>query len=249
MESFQPSSSEVPTTPTAPTVEKTNWRQFLFDLIETLLLAVVLYLGINAISARVRVDGFSMVPTLQDGEYVLVSKLSYRLGEPQHGDIIVFEYPGVPQQEQAPLDRIMCSLYPSWSNSPSVLQSLIQRIVGSFYPSWSACPPVPQDLIKRIIGLPGDSVQVVSSVVYVNGQALSEPYIAAAPTYQGQWQVPEGFLFVLGDNRNDSSDSHSWGLLPMENVIGKSILIYWPPPMWKAISHYEIVVAPPTTSP
>jgi signal peptidase I len=203
MESFQPSSSEVPTTPTAPKVETTNWRQFLFDLIETLLLAVVLYLGINAISARVRVDGFSMVPTLQDGEYVLVSKLSYKLGEPQHGDIIVFKYPGEP----------------------------------------------PQDLIKRIIGLPGDSVQVISSVVYVNGQALSEPYIAAAPVYQGQWQVPEGFLFVLGDNRNDSSDSHSWGLLPKENVIGKSILIYWPPPMWKTISHYEIVVAPPTTSP
>lgn len=195
-------SSEVPTTPTAPKVEKPNWRQFVFDLIETLLLAVVLYLGINAISARVRVDGFSMVPTLQDGEYVLVSKITYRLGEPQHGDIIVFKYPGQP----------------------------------------------PQDLIKRIIGLPGDSVQVTSSVVYVNGQALTEPYIAAAPAYQGQWQVPEGFLFVLGDNRNDSSDSHSWGLLPKENVIGKALLIYWPPPLWKIISHYEIAVAPPTIS-
>jgi signal peptidase I len=178
--------------------EKTNWKQFAFDLIETLLLAVVLYFGINAISARVRVDGFSMVPTLQDGEYVLVSKLSYRLGEPQHGDIIVFKYPGEP----------------------------------------------PQDLIKRIIGLPGDSVQVTGLMVYVNGQALIEPYIAAAPGYSGQWQVPEGFLFVLGDNRNDSSDSHAWGLLPIENVIGKAIIIYWPPPMWKVISHYEIVVAP-----
>jgi signal peptidase I len=203
MDSFQPS-SEVPTTPilAVPAEEKTNWRQFFLDLIETLLLAVVLYFGINAISARVRVDGFSMVPTLQDGEYVLVSKLSYRLGEPQHGDIIVFKYPGEP----------------------------------------------PQDLIKRIIGLPGDTVQVNGSVVYVNGQSLTEPYIAASPLYQGQWQVPEGFLFVLGDNRNDSSDSHSWGLLPMENVIGKAVIIYWPPPMWKAISHYEIAVATPTIS-
>ena len=200
MDSFQPS-SEVPTTPTLaiPAEEKTNWRQFFLDLIETLLLAVVLYFGINAISARVRVDGFSMVPTLQDGEYVLVSKLSYRLGEPQHGDIIVFKYPGEP----------------------------------------------PQDLIKRIIGLPGDTVQVNGTVVYVNGQSLTEPYIAASPLYQGQWQVPEGFLFVLGDNRNDSSDSHSWGLLPMENVIGKAVIIYWPPPLWKVISHYEIAVATP----
>jgi signal peptidase I len=200
MESFEPI-NEVQPAPTEASTEKTNWRQFFFDLIETLLLAVVLYLGINAVSARVRVDGFSMVPTLQDGEYVLVSKLSYRLGEAQHGDIIVFKYPGEPQQ----------------------------------------------DLIKRIIGLPGDSVQVSGSVVSVNGQPLVEPYIAASPVYQGNWQVPKGYLFVLGDNRNDSSDSHSWGLLPLENVIGKAILIYWPPPEWNIISHYEIVVAAPTT--
>jgi signal peptidase I len=191
--------SEIPTTPTAPRAEKANWRQFALDLIETLLLAVVLYLGINAISARVRVDGFSMNPTLQDGEYVLVSKLTYRLGNPQHGDIIVFKYPGQP----------------------------------------------PQDLIKRIIGLPGDVVVVSGANVYVNGQALVEPYIAASPVYQGEWLVPEGFLFVLGDNRNDSSDSHSWGLLPMDNVIGKAILIYWPPPEWNMIDHYEIAVAAP----
>jgi signal peptidase I len=201
LDNFEPT-SEIPTIPSAPSVEKTNWRQFALDLIETLFLAVALYLGINAISARVRVDGFSMNPTLQDGEYVLVSKVTYRLGQPQHGDIIVFKYPGEP----------------------------------------------PQDLIKRIIGLPGDSVQVNGSNVYVNGQPLAEPYIAAAPVYQGQWQVPEGFLFVLGDNRNDSSDSHSWGLLPRENVIGKALLIYWPPPEWNIISHYEITVAAPTAS-
>lgn len=205
MDNFEPA-SETPTIPSplppVETEEKVNWKQFFFDLIETLLLAVVLYLGINAISARVRVDGFSMVPTLQDGEYVLVSKVTYRLGQPQHGDIIVFKYPGEP----------------------------------------------PQDLIKRIVGLPGDTVKVSGSVVSVNGQPLVEPYIAASPVYQGEWQVPDGFLFVLGDNRNDSSDSHAWGLLPKENVIGKALLIYWPPPEWKIISHYEIAVAPPTVS-
>jgi signal peptidase I len=181
--------------------KKANWKQFFYDLIETLLLALVLYLGINAVSARVRVDGFSMVPTLQDGEYVFVSKVSYKLGDPQHGDIIVFRYPGEP----------------------------------------------PQDLIKRIIGLPGDSIRVSGSMVYVNGEALVEPYIAASPLYQGNWQVPPGNLFVLGDNRNDSSDSHSWGLLPIENIIGKALLIYWPPQEWKTISHYSIEVAPTTT--
>ena len=201
MDNFEPT-SEIPTTPTVPGVEKVNWKQFALDLIETLLLAVVLYLGINAISSRVRVDGFSMNPTLQDGEYVLVSKLSYRIGKPQHGDIIVFKYPGQP----------------------------------------------PQDLIKRIIGLPGDKVEVQGTNVYVNGVILDEPYIAASPVYQGIWLVPEGQLFVLGDNRNDSSDSHSWGLLPMDNVIGKAVLIYWPPPEWSIINHIDITTVSATST-
>lgn len=187
-----------------PAEEKTNWKQFAFDLIETVVLAVILYFGINALSARVRVDGFSMNPTLQDGEYVLVSKVSYVIGEPQHGDIIVFEFPGSASD---------------------------------------------QDLIKRIVGLPGDVVEVRAKKVYINGQPIEEPYIAAAPNYSGSWEVPDGFLFVLGDNRNDSSDSHAWGLLPVGNVIGKAILIYWPPPEWNMINHFELSVATPAAAP
>ncbi|MEW5941840.1 MAG: signal peptidase I, partial [Chloroflexota bacterium] len=105
METFEPTSNppDVPAvsdaTSETPAADKTNWKQFFLDLIETILLAVVLYLGINALSARVRVDGFSMNPTLQDGEYVLVSKVSYRLGEPQRGDIIVFQFPGPSEQD------------------------------------------------------------------------------------------------------------------------------------------------------
>ena len=73
----------------------------------------------------------------------------------------------------------------------------------------------------------------------INGVVVDEPYINAAPAYNGTWQVAEGELFVLGDNRNDSRDSHSWGLLPVENVIGRAVLIYWPPQDWKIIQHTE----------
>ena len=94
-----------------------------------------------------------------------------------------------------------------------------------------------QDLIKRVIGLPGDRLAMRDGRLSINGRAIPEAYIAAAPDYSGEWVVPPGNIFVLGDNRNDSKDSHQWGLLPIENVIGKSILIYWPPPEWKIINH------------
>lgn len=176
-----------------------SWKRNLFDLLETIVLAAVLFLIINAVSARVRVDGLSMMPTLQNGEFVLVNRLAYRLGSPTRGDIIVFR---------------------------SVSQPDL-------------------DLIKRVIGLPGDSIEIADRAVVVNGVRLTEPYINAAPRYSGNWTVPAGQLFVLGDNRNDSSDSHSWGLLPEQNVIGKALLIYWPPTEWATIDHVTIAVAAP----
>lgn len=181
----------------APVDEKTNWKRFFMDAVETILLAVVLFVGINAVSARVRVDGFSMRPTLEDGEFLLVNKVSYFFDDVQRGDIIVFHFPLNPEEE----------------------------------------------LIKRVIGLPGDHVVVQNNQVFVNDQLLSEPYIAQAPLYYGDWIVLEDHLFVLGDNRNNSNDSKDWGMLPAENVVGKAVLIYWPPPMWDVLEHPEVLAA------
>lgn len=93
------------------------------------------------------------------------------------------------------------------------------------------------NLIKRIIGVPGDHVEIRNQRVKVNETVLDEPYIAAPPNYTGAWDVPEGSFFVLGDNRNNSSDSHSWSYLPEENIIGKAMFVYWPPSDWTAIPH------------
>ena len=79
----------------------------------------------------------------------------------------------------------------------------------------------------------------------VNGQAITEPYIAAAPRYDSEWSVPESSLFVLGDNRNNSSDSHNWGPVPMENVVGKALFVYWPPTEWGLIQDPLSVSAAP----
>ena len=177
-----------------PNQEKTDWKRFLIDLLETVGLAVVLFLIINSVSARVRVDGVSMLPTLQNGEFILVNKLAYDMGTPTRGDIIVFRSTTAPDL----------------------------------------------DLIKRIMGIPGDKISIHSGQVMINGQTLSEPYINAIPNYNGDWQVPDGYLFVLGDNRTNSSDSHLWGFLPEKNVIGKALVIYWPPPEWAMINHLQI---------
>jgi signal peptidase I len=84
------------------------------------------------------------------------------------------------------------------------------------------------DYVKRIVGLPGDEVIVRGGVVMVNGMKLFEPYISAAPEYEGTWNVPDANIFVLGDNRNPSADSHVWGFVPTENIIGKAFAVYWP---------------------
>lgn len=86
-----------------------------------------------------------------------------------------------------------------------------------------------QAFIKRIIGEPGDTIQVQGGRVILNGQSLPEAYIAEAPQYEmPAVRIPPGYVFVLGDNRNDSNDSHVWGPLPQQNLIGKARLRFWP---------------------
>ena len=173
--------------------------RFILDLLETVVFSAILFLGINAVSARIRVEGFSMEPTFSSGEFVIVNKLAYKYGDPHYGDIIVFHYPRDPEQEY----------------------------------------------IKRIIGLPGDRIQIEQGQLFINQIPFSEPYIAEAPTYQSEWTVPEDSLFVLGDNRNESSDSHNWGPVPLDYVVGKAQIVYWPPNSWGMVDQIKAAIAAP----
>jgi len=169
----------------------------LAEILQTILIAVLLFLAVNLVTARIRVEGNSMEPSLHDGEMVVVNRLAYRWSEPSRGDIVVFYFPLDPSRR----------------------------------------------FIKRVIGLPGDSVEARDGLLYVNGQALEEPYLAAAPRYTGSWQVQPDTLFVLGDNRNNSDDSQNWGPLPKGEVIGKAVWVYWPLPDVGVIPHYSLVAA------
>ncbi len=163
------------------------------EIVETLLLTLFIFWIVNTATGRFRIEGYSMLPTLEEGEYVIIDKLSYYLDEPDRGDIIVLRFPN---------DRS-------------------------------------RDFIKRVIGLPGDHIEVSDGVVNINGVALEEPYINAPPSYNGTWDVPEGQYFVLGDNRNNSSDSHNWSYLPRTDIVGKAWIIYWGPDNWGLVPHFN----------
>jgi len=183
-----------------PEEQKASWRRTILDTLETILLSLVLFLAINAVSERIRVESISMQSTLFPGDYVIVNKLAYRFNHsPERGDVIVFRYP----------------------------------------PNPDAIP-----YIKRIIGLSGDQIHIADGKVTVNGQLVVEPYLVVSTNRGGDWTVPDGQLFVMGDNRNNSSDSRSWGFVPLENIIGRAELIYLPPQHWSFL-HQNIAIASP----
>ena len=186
----------VTTTPAETEAILKPQSNLLREVVETALLTAIIFLIVNAVIGRFRIESVSMQPNLYEGEYVIVDKISYTLSTPQRGDIIVFEKVGQP------------------------------------------------DLIKRVIGLPGDTVEVRPGQVLVNGTPLTEPYIANPPNYAfGPVHVEPGRYFVLGDNRINSSDSHVWGTVPRETIVGRAWIIYWPPPNWQIVPHYSYAVA------
>jgi signal peptidase I len=179
--------------PTQPqeTPARSPARTILMEVLQTIVLALIMYFMIDSALARVRVENISMEPTLMPGEFILVNKLAYRFSDVSRGDVVIFHYP----------------LNPS------------------------------EDYIKRVIGIPGDVVTVQNGQVLVNDTALVEPYIMAPPHYNNTWTVPEDQVFVLGDNRNSSSDSHNWGFVPYENLLGKALVVYWPLDQVKTLTH------------
>jgi len=97
------------------------------------------------------------------------------------------------------------------------------------------------DYIKRIIASPGDIVEVKEGVVYVNGSPLDEPYIKDEPGYTlSPKKIPENNYFVLGDNRNNSNDSHNGWTVPRQNIVGKAWLSIWPPSQWGVVTNYPL---------
>lgn len=174
-------------------VEKQPKKSIIKSIVEWIIYFVIIfsvsYLILNYVGQRTLVDGSSMSPTLHNGDSVVVDKLSYRFGEPERFDIVVFRY--LPKDE-------------------------------TYY-------------IKRIIGLPGETVQIIDGYVYINGEKLeSDVYGSAVILEPGRAKEPitlgEYEYFVLGDNRNGSSDSRmeNVGNVEVSQIVGKAFIRIWP---------------------
>lgn len=156
----------------------------------------------------------SMETTLRIGDRVLVEKLSYRLGDPDRGDVVVFE-------------KDLGGALPVEEEEPSVLGRVGDAFKGLFgFPTGTQ-----QDFIKRVIAVGGDSVEGRDGVVFVNNREIDEPYLdpGVETSSFGPVEVPEGTIFVMGDNRNNSDDSRNFGPVPVDTVVGRGFLLIWPP--------------------
>lgn len=210
-----PGGASVPPAPAlevpAPGSERARTREagLVREVLETVLLALLVFLAVRASVQHYRVDGASMYPTLEDGEFLLVNSLIYA------------------EVDVEKLARFV----PGWDPGQPPERFLFHGpergdIVVFHHPSG-----VHRDLVKRVIGLPGETVEIRDGVVYIDGRRLEEPYLAGAERPTGDLApvvVPEGAYFVMGDNRNHSQDSRVIGPIPKELIVGKAMLTWWP---------------------
>lgn len=152
----------------------------------------------------------SMIHTLEVGDRVLVSRVSYQLHDPRRGDIVVFTSPFETQGSGD--DRSI----------PSKVVHTVLESVGLRHPSTD-------DFIKRVIALPGETIEGQKGKILINGRELVEPYLADEPVGDFPAKtIPEGEVWVMGDNRNRSSDSRVFGPIKESKIVGRAILRIWP---------------------
>lgn len=207
------------------------------EIVELVVVTLILLIVIRFALAEARyIPSSSMEPTLQINDRLLVEKVSHHIGKPiQRGDILVFYPPPIEMGGQ------------DLKNDPL---TVLGRLTGlPFLPYEPA-------FIKRVVGLPGDHIRIQKGEgVYINGQLLDEgSYVKEAPNYDRNVLgdiggpsstgkmirpfgdearqndpiiVPANHLFMMGDNRNNSEDSHVWGFLPQDRVIGRACLLFW----------------------
>ena len=174
--------------------------------------AVVVAVVVKAFVAQAfYIPSASMEPQLKINDRVIVSKLAYDLHAPRRGDIVVFRAP--PGLEKSPTPQ----------HDP-VLRALADAAQAVGLASSGT------DLIKRVIALPGETVEGRGGHVLIDGRVLIEPYLPPGTLTSsfGPFVIPKGYVWVMGDNRNDSEDSRYFGAIPVRTIVGRAIWRVWP---------------------
>lgn len=178
-----------------------------------LLLAVVIAFVVKTFVAQAfYIPSGSMIPQLDVGDRIVVSKVAYQLHDPRRGDVVVFDCP------------------PRASCPPSPGGILPVRILRGIFEAVGLRQPSTEEYVKRVIGLPGDQVQGARGRVYVNGRELVEPYLPTATVTAdfGPVRVPDDSFWVMGDNRSQSADSRVFGPITESSIVGRAIVRAWP---------------------
>lgn len=191
---------------------ETRPKGTLWEVVETLILALLIFVAVRSVVLNFRVDGLSMEPTLDSGEMLLVNRPVY------------FHFDANELINWLPLverdgEHIVYPFHPPQRGDIVVLH-----------------PPVEQGkpYIKRVIGLPGERLAIHDGGVYINDERLDEPYLNGISTsWAGSFGtqemvIPEGDVFVMGDNRNNSTDSRIFGPISIDRIIGRAWIAYWP---------------------
>lgn len=195
--------------------EERTHRPFWRELPVLVIIAFVIALLLKTFVLQAfYIPSASMETTLRIGDRVLVEKLSYLVGDPGRGHVVVFE-------------KDLGGALPVEEDDPSV----IGRVGDAFRGLFGFPTGIEQDFIKRVIAVGGDTIEGRDGVVFVNGEQIDEPYLdpGIETSSFGPVDVPVETIFVMGDNRNNSDDSRNFGPVPADTVVGRAFLLIWPP--------------------
>lgn len=185
-----------------------------WEFVQTIILALALFFLIRTVIQNFRIDGISMEPNFHNGQFLIVNRFAYCPG-------LHFEMRSL----DIKLNKTWCVSQPKRGD-----------VIVFEYPLDTS-----RDFIKRVIALPGETVEVKGDKVFVDGKLLPELFGPNPGSRSfGPIKVPPDTVFVMGDNRNNSSDSRAWGPLPQNDIVGKAILSYWPPQQWAVVPQYDL---------
>lgn len=206
-----PPDDEATDEPDQPPQKQHSSGRMVREIIETVIMAVLIFLIVRAVVQNFKVEGSSMHPTFLDGEFLLVNKAVYT------------------RLDLGAIHKVLPFVEPGKEPERYIFHGPQRGDVIVFHP-----PPSQggdkKDYIKRVIGLPGDTVDVRADHVYIDNRQVIEPYIMVPTQCGGAYchlTLGPNQYYVMGDNRVNSSDSRFWGPVAADKIIGKSLLIYW----------------------